>query len=401
MPNKKISELTNNTIPPNDDLVVINDQNITKKTPLFNLEYNLFTQFPTLTSSINITFTNPTGNANWFGGVLAPNGKIYGIPDSASGILIIDTLTDTTSSSNMGVQMGGDTSPTRLTNKWCGGVLAPNGKIYGIPHSNASQNISILTIDTLTNTASASDRGIDFSDNIKWIGGVLAPNGKIYGIPHNSTDILIIDTIADTVTRSAMGADLTGTQKWYGGVLGSDGMIYGMPYDSSDILIIDPVAGTATRNAMGANISAGTWQGGVLAPNGKIYGCPRDGGSFLVIDTITKTATLSSFGIVNANLSNGGVLAPNGKIYTIPEQGVVQGYRSYVIDTYNNTASIINLPIPAGSFLLYNGGVLALNGKIYTIPRYANRVLTITPSLNTSAVNIPIDRCISAYYNKF
>jgi hypothetical protein len=400
MANKKISELTNNTIPPNDDLVVINDQNITKKTPLFNLEYNLFTQFSVLTSSINITFTNSTGNANWAGGVLAPNGKIYGIPDTATGILIIDTLTDTTSSSNMGVQMGGDTGPTLLDNKWWGGVLAPNGKIYGIPFSNRSRGISILTIDTLTNTATASDRGIDFSDLRKWIGGVLAPNGKIYGIPHNSTDILIIDTITDTVTRSTMGATLTGTQKWYGGVLGSDGMIYGMPVDSNDILIIDPVAETATRSAMGANIPAGSWQGGTLAPNGKIYGFPKSGGSFLIIDTITKTATLSSFGIVNANLSNGGVLAPNGKIYTIPEQGVTQGYRSYVIDTYNNTASIVNLPIPAGGGLLYVGAVLALNGKIYAIPRYANRVLTITPELNTSAVNIPIDRCISAYYNK-
>ena len=29
---------------------------------------------------------------------------------------------------------------------------------------------------------------------IKWAGGVLAPNGKIYGIPHNSTTILEIDT---------------------------------------------------------------------------------------------------------------------------------------------------------------------------------------------------------------
>jgi hypothetical protein len=405
MPNKKISELTNNTIPPNDDLVVINDQNLTKKTPLFNLEYNLFTQFPVLTSSRNITFTNPTGYANWTGGVLGPNGKIYGIPHDASGILIIDTLTDTTSSSNMGVNMGGDTLATRRTAKWWGGVLAPNGKIYAIPFSNQSEGISILAIDTLTNTATASDRGITFSDSAKWVGGVFPPNGKIYGIPYNSTDILIIDTISDTVTRSTMGATLTGTSKWSGGVLGQDGMIYGMPDASNDILIIDPLANTATRSTMGANVSTGTWKGGALGSNGKIYGFPSAGGHFLIIDTITKTSTLSSFGIVNqfgvpsAAVCNGGVLAPNGKIYTIPEQSTLQGFRSFVINTYNDTAVPINLP-DGGNYLLYNGAVLAPNGKIYGIPRYATTVLTITPDLNTSAVNIPIDRCISAYYNK-
>jgi len=205
MPNKKISELSNNTVYKNDDVVLINDQNITKKTSLFSLKNNLFTQFPTATAT----------------------------------------------RSNMGA--------------------------------------------TLTGT-------------IKWAGGVLAPNGKIYGIPFNSTDILIIDPVAGTATRSNMGATLTGTNKWAGGVLAPNGKIYGIPNYSSNILIIDPVAGTATRSNMGASLpDTNTWAGGVLAPNGKIYGMP--------------------------------------------------------IETTN--------------------------------------ILQITPELNTSAVNIPIERCISAYYNKF
>ena len=31
-----------------------------------------------------------------------------------------------------------------------------------------------------------------------WIGGVLAPNGKIYGIPNNSTQVLEIDKSTNT-----------------------------------------------------------------------------------------------------------------------------------------------------------------------------------------------------------
>ena len=50
----------------------------------------------------------------------------------------------------------------------------------------------------------------------KWVGGVLAPNGKIYGIPFGSTTILEIDPEAQTA--STFGSVGTGAWKWYGGV---------------------------------------------------------------------------------------------------------------------------------------------------------------------------------------
>ena len=80
--------------------------------------------------------------------------------------------------------------------------------------------------------------GATLTDTEKWAGGVLGPDGKIYGIPRSATDILIIDPVAGTATRSAMGATLTDTFKWYGGVLGPDGKIYGIPWDATDILIV-------------------------------------------------------------------------------------------------------------------------------------------------------------------
>jgi peptidoglycan hydrolase-like protein with peptidoglycan-binding domain len=124
-------------------------------------------------------------------------------------------------------------------------------------------------------SATRSALGATLTGSDKWVGGVLGPDGKIYGIPYNSTDILIIDPVAGTATRSALGATLTDSDKWVGGVLGPDGKIYGIPLNSTDILIIDPVAGTATRSALGATLTDSVkWYGGVLGPDGKIYGIP-------------------------------------------------------------------------------------------------------------------------------
>ena len=83
--------------------------------------------------------------------------------------------------------------------KWTGGVLAPNGKIYGIP-CDAS---SVLIIDPVTNTANTTAiTGLSGAD--KWAGGVLAPNGKIYGIPYNASSVLIIKTGLPSVDEDWM-----------------------------------------------------------------------------------------------------------------------------------------------------------------------------------------------------
>ena len=71
------------------------------------------------------------------------------------------------------------------------------------------------------------------SGGAKWFGGVLAPNGKIYGIPRNSTQVIEINP--DTQTATLFGS-LSGSDKWIGGVLASNGKIYGIPYGSAQIL---------------------------------------------------------------------------------------------------------------------------------------------------------------------
>jgi spore maturation protein SpmB len=252
-----------------------------------------------------------TGTGKWLGGVMGQDGKLYGIPADSTDILIIDTVAGTASRSAMGATLTG-------SGKWRGGVLAPDGKIYGIPFDATD----ILIIDPVAGTAVRSAMGATLTGTNKWIGGVLGPNGKIYGIPCNSTDILVIDPVAGTASRSAMGATLTGTGKWFGGALGPDGRIYGIPLDSADILIVDPLAGTAARSAMGATLSGGggKWGGGALGPDGKVYGIPFNSTDILIIDPVAGTATRSALGatLTGGVKWGGGVLGPDGRIYGMP-----------------------------------------------------------------------------------
>ena len=95
---------------------------------------------------------------------------------------------------------------------------------------------TLSCIDLLDTTQSLQiDSFGSLSGTIKWYGGVLAPNGKIYGIPYNATTILEIDPVSKTTTTFG---SLSGTIKWYGGVLAPNGKIYGIPFNATTILEI-------------------------------------------------------------------------------------------------------------------------------------------------------------------
>ena len=55
---------------------------------------------------------------------MAGDGKVYGIPYNAESVLIIDPAAGTTDTSSMTVMAG--------NGKWNGGVLAADGKVYGM-----------------------------------------------------------------------------------------------------------------------------------------------------------------------------------------------------------------------------------------------------------------------------
>ena len=141
---------------------------------------DIFTHLKALTVESNqtdtvSTFGSVAGASKYIGGVLAPNGFIYGIPCSATTVLKIDPSNDTVST--FGSVAG--------ASKYIGGVLAPNGFIYGIPLSATT----ILKIDPSNDTVSTFGN-LGVAD--KYAGGVLAPNGSIYSEPFNATTVLKI-----------------------------------------------------------------------------------------------------------------------------------------------------------------------------------------------------------------
>ena len=73
----------------------------------------------------------------WRGAVLGPNQKIYGIPTNATSVLELDPVTRKVATFG---HLGTALSPASCSgalhcglDKWIGGVLAPTGKIIGIP----------------------------------------------------------------------------------------------------------------------------------------------------------------------------------------------------------------------------------------------------------------------------
>ena len=101
-------------------------------------------------------------------------------------------------------------------------------------------------IDPTTNTIDVTTiTGIAGTN--KFIGGVLAPNGNIYCIPYTvaTTTVGVINTTNNTYSTIS-DATLLSAGGYAGGVLGQDGLIYCMSNRTANnsILVIDPNTNT-------------------------------------------------------------------------------------------------------------------------------------------------------------
>jgi isopenicillin N synthase-like dioxygenase len=176
------------------------------------------------------------GRDKYLGGEVGSNGKIYTIPGHATRVLVMDPFVDPITVIPIGPELCGEY-------KWLRGVLAPDtGIIYGIPcHADA-----ILRIDTSTNHVStitwnvndlkAPPVGLPW----KWHGGNISKyDGCLYCVPQFAEYVMKINTITEEV--SFMGDRFPGTNKWYGGLVGkADGAIYGICQNATGVLRIDP-----------------------------------------------------------------------------------------------------------------------------------------------------------------
>jgi hypothetical protein len=359
------------------------------------------TVIPTVTYGTGGPALSPTiRSQSWFGGVLAPSGNIYCIPNGSSNILIINPTTNAVSYGTNSL------SPALSTQPYSGGVLGPNGNIYCAPAGSSN----ILIINPTTNTVSYGTSSLSPALSTQYyVGGVLAPSGNIYCIPNGSSNILIINPTTNTVSYGTGGPALTpalSTQTYWGGVLAPNGNIYCAPRGSSNILIINPTTNTVSYGtggpALSPALSTQYYNGGVLAPNGNIYFTPDSTSNILILNPTTNAVSYGTGGpaltpALSTQTYSGGVLAPNGNIYCV-------SYNSSNILIINPTTNAVSYGTggpalsPALSTVAYNGGVLAPNGNIYCVPFLASNVLII----NNTYTQLPSSNYVlSAYANKF
>ena len=166
-----------------------------------------------------ITGLNVDSN-KWIGGVLAPNGKIYGIPYSSTNVLIIDP----------------DSPVVDIT------------ALYGINVATATYSGSVLTAGTtlLSGLVIGDNIIITTSSNIKYMGYIQSLTNTTMTLVYPLGVTLIAGNI--TKLEKTRKADITtitvsnDTGKWHSGVLAPNGKIYGIPFNSTSVLIIDPMA---------------------------------------------------------------------------------------------------------------------------------------------------------------
>jgi isopenicillin N synthase-like dioxygenase len=172
----------------------------------------------------------------WHGGnVSKHDGCLYCIPQYAESVLKIDPFTESLSFLTGEASLVGK-------NKWYGGLCSPiDDGIYGI-NQNAK---GVLRIDpTLQQVTSHGD----FQEGgHKWHGGVLGPDGCIYGIPAHADSVLKVvpglepklETIGGPLRTGSHRND--GKYKYLGGAVGRDGNIYFFPSDADYVLQVNPV----------------------------------------------------------------------------------------------------------------------------------------------------------------
>jgi hypothetical protein len=353
------------------------------------LSLHQFQGFPENTSSITNDTLSLTAS-KWTGGVLAPNGKIYGVPNSANSVLIYDPISKQVDITSIPVISG--------ASKWSGGVLAENNKIYCVP--DATTNRNILVIDPKTNTTEL----YPFVKNGRWAGGVLAPNGNIYCVPalgdvsaNNLMSVLEINPKISPPTISFITTDLSGNDgnddELFGGVLAPNGKIYCIPRLCSKILVIDTTTTPVSTYTLTKPTTLGTsqWSFGALGGDGCVYGCPRRANAVLKIDPSGDVVSgVGAFTEVT-NGFFGAVLAPSNKIYFPTLNGTT--YLEFDVETATTIERA--LPTLTSSAPRFFGGVLTPQNEVMFIPAGQDAIVEVKtglPKLNNWVLN--------AYFNK-
>jgi hypothetical protein len=174
----------------------------------------------------------PEGDWKWHGGLRAGD-KIYGFPNNADCILVIDCPQQrvyTIGDSSI-LKSGRHRFPGDNRYKYLGGALTLDGKFAYLFPCDAEQ---VLRIDTKTDKLALVGPLLLDGQN-KFQNGFAGRDGCLYGIPQRATGVIRIIPSRngeedDHVDIMDCGPELAGCKdKFEGGVMGADGMIYCIP----------------------------------------------------------------------------------------------------------------------------------------------------------------------------
>jgi hypothetical protein len=350
---------------------------------------NSLGMFTPLARSTTIELINaPTTPVPRFnGGVLAPDGYIYGTTGANVGTqsrLIRYPTFGTPPSTYELIPMTGITTQT-----FGGIVLGPNGKLYIIPLF--SSLLMIYDLNTYTFTSINVGAGTN-----KWLGGVLAPNGKIYCAPFASSSVLIIDTSNDTIDVSSItGVNSTGNA-YSGGFLSKEGYVYITPQYEDRFIKINPADNSFSFISIGGIKTIGKYSGGTVGTNGFAYILPQALTTYIKLNTATDTFTTTSISMlaVGAPRFSGSILGRDNKIYCLP--GTESNIYTIDLSAADAQATVSTTLGTVANKL--SGGTTGLDGYIYMFPGSQSQMLRIQPP-RTSA-GLELNYIISGYRNK-
>ncbi len=302
---------------------------------------------------------NYAGEDKWAGGTLGTDGKLYFSPSSSDSILVLNPLNDSVSFIDISSYASGRT-------KFAGAVSHPNGKVYFVPRLSGNMlilDLSDYTIEILSFTGNFCD-------------GNLGPDGKIYLIPTGTDEVVEIDVDTNSVTYysgAIQGVTSSERQYYQGSVLGSNGKIYGVARGATKIIEFD----TVSKNISHFGDLSGQerkYNGGILGSNNKIYFSPFDADSILEVDYLNQEINLIPTDITGTGKWRTAFLSPNGQIYFLPRDA--QQILRFNPLTYTQT--LINNPNISNEEEKYYGSVSARNGKQYLIPYKTSSILVLT-----------------------
>ena len=299
---------------------------------------------------------NFTSSTNKFvGGTLLPDGRVFLTPSKLTNALIYDPLTDTCITPS-------NTTYSGVNDAYIPGINLPDGTIYMAAHNTLNARRYDPNTDTLTVETAAGP----FLQTEGYSKTVLLYNGNVFHVPYNSTRDLIYDPVGGTTI--ATSTVYPGSQAYSDGVVMYDGRVFLVPYKSSVATIFNPFTLTVQNVTSKLFVNGGGFSGGVLLPDGKIFCIPSQGTQGQIYNPSTNLYTHTDGVHPGKNSSQGGCLLTDGRVLIFPKNTNTLYIYDPVKDSLYNTELIL------GSHGSYSNGVMLPSGDVIFIPKDSSAI---------------------------